>query len=125
MRSLLLAGAALCLAVLTSAPIADAGPKDKGAKHAKQKYKGSKGKQSGQKGCPPGLAKQGRCSQAGHGTHGAPGLQHRRWDRWRDAGLDPAPRGQTYVVIDDRVVLVDSTTSKVIRVIGAIADLLN
>ena len=79
----------------------------------------------GKKGCPPGLAKQGKCHKAGKGTRHAPGLRHKRWDRWQDAGLDRAPRGQVYVVIDDRVVLVDEQTSKVIRVIGAVVDLLN
>ncbi len=77
------------------------------------------------KGCPPGLAKQGKCHKAGKGTRHAPGLRYKRWHRWQDAGLDRAPRGQVYVVIDDRVVLVDEQTSKVIRVIGAVIDLLN
>ena len=103
MRGMIMTGAA-ALVFASMAPVADA--KDR-------------------KGCPPGLAKQGKCHKAGKGTRHAPGLRYKRWDRWQEAGLDRAPRGQVYVVIDDRVVLLDETTSDVIRVIGAVADLLD
>lgn len=37
--------------------------------------------------------------------------------------LSAAPHGQEYRVADDRVVLVDSTTMKIVKVVGLLADL--
>ena len=104
MKRLSLVAAALAAVIAFSGAQALAGPK---------------------KGCPPGLAKQGRCGKIGYRKHDEQRPRYTRWDRWNDAGLQPAPRGQTYALVDDRVVLIDDTTLKVIRVIGALADLLN
>lgn len=41
------------------------------------------------------------------------------------AKLERAPNGREYRVINDRVVLVDSSTMKILRVVGALADLSN
>lgn len=85
---------------------------------------------AGPKHCPPGLAKQDRCPAGTTAT--PPGHQkqidrarYERWSRWREAGLDPAPSGQIYVVRNGEVILVDETTYDVINVIGAVSALLD
>ncbi|MGG7566122.1 RcnB family protein [Rhodovulum sp. DZ06] len=83
------------------------------------------------KGCPPGLAKQGRCAEKGYG-HDHRHEERRRWargdhaprdryviiDGWRDRGLAPPPRGHVYVRMDGELFLIATATSLIVDILA-------
>lgn len=98
-------------------------------------------------GCPPGLAKQGRCGEKGYDDHRRDGRHDDRYDRrddyrhetrhewrrgeriddrthvvviehWRDRGLPQPPRGHRYVQVDGEILLIAAATNLIVDVLA-------